>query len=220
MTYNTFEAFKRNLFTKTKKEREISQKIKKLEKQLKSNKRVFTYGKKKFKTKETAQNYLDKIKSNRNVKAFQKFSELQAKHELERIDRAIKKGRKLGAFESTLKLKFPKGILGKKSFYKKDLKVTYTQMLEQLRRNYYGDIGAAIIALGQAVNNETLKNQGSVVYSLTKLGLLTIDDYNKIYDLYYSVSSKERYQDWFIFKMITLLDTILKTYIDGVYYEY
>ena len=220
MTYNTFEAFKRNLFTKTKKEREISQKINKLEKQLKRNKNVFTYGKKKFKTKESARAYLDKIKSNRNVRAFQKFNELQAKHELQRLDRAIKKGRNLGAFENTLKLKFPKGILGDKSFYKKDLKVTYTQLLEQLRRNYYGDIGAAIIALGQAVNNETLKNHGSIVYSLTKLGILSIEDYNQIYDLYYSVSSRERYQDWFIFKLITLLDTILKTYIDGVYYEY
>ena len=160
MAYNTFEAFKRNLFTKTKKERETTQKINKLEKQLKRNKNVFTYGKKKFKTKETAQAYLDKIKSNRNVKAFIRFNEVQAKHELQRLDRAIKKGRKLGAFENTLKLKFPKGILGKKSFYKKDSKVTYTQLLEQLRRNYYGDIGSAIIALGQAVNNETLKNQG------------------------------------------------------------
>ena len=220
MAYNTFEAFKKNLFSKTKKEREISQKIKSLERQIKNNKTVFKYGKKKFKTKESAQAYLDKIKSNRNVKAFQKFNELQAKHELQRLDRAIKKGRKLGAFESTLKLKFPEGILGKKSFYKKDLKVTYTELLEQLRRNYYGDIGSAIIALGQAVNNETLKNQGSTVYSLTKLGLLTTEDYNKISDLYYSVSSRERYQDWFIFKLITLLDTILKTYIDGVSYEY
>ena len=220
MAYNTFEAFKRNLFTKTKKERETSQKIKSLERQIKSNKNVFTYGKKKFKTKESAQAYLDKIKSNRNVKAFQKFNELQAKHELQRLDRAIKKGKNLKAFESTLKLKFPKGILGKKSFYKKDVKVTYTELLEQLRRNYYGDIGSAIIALGQAVNNETLKNQGSTVYSLTKLGLLTTEDYNKISDLYYSVSSRERYQDWFIFKLITLLDTILKTYIDGVSYEY
>ena len=217
MTYNTFEAFKRNLFTKTKKERERTQKINKLEKQLKNNKKKFTYGKKVFKNRESAQAYLDKIKSNRNVNAFQKFNELQAKHELQRLDRAIKKGSKIGFFESTLKLKFPKGILGEKSFYKKDVKVTYTQLLEQLRRNYYGDIGAAIIALGQAVNNETLKNQGSIVYSLTKLGLLSIDDYNKIYDLYYSVSSRERYQDWFIFKMITLLDTILKTYIDGGY---
>ena len=220
MAYNTFEAFKRNLFSKTKKEREISQKIKSLERQIKNNKSVFKYGKKKFKTKESAQAYLDKIKSNRNVRAFQKFNELQAKHELQRLDRAIKKGRKLGAFENTLKLKFPKGILGKKSFYKKDLKVTYTELLEQLRRNYYGDIGSAIIALGQAVNNETLKNQGSTVYSLTKLGLLTTEDYNKISDLYYSVSSRERYQDWFIYKLITLLDTILKTYIDGVSYEY
>ena len=217
MAYNTFEAFKRNLFSKTKKDREITKKLNKLEKQLKSNKTIFTYGKKKFTNRQSAQAYLDKIKSNRNVKAFQKFSEIQAKHELKRLDRAIKKGRNLGAFESTLKLKFPKGILGKKNFYKKDLKVTYTEMLEQLRRNYYGDIGAAIIALGQAVNNETLKNQGSIVYSLTKLGLLSIDDYNKIYDLYYSVSSRERYQEWFIFKLITLLDTVLKTYIDGGY---
>ena len=217
MAYNTFEAFKRNLFSKTKKERETTQKIKKLEKQLKSNKNVFTYGKKKFKTKESAQNYLDKIKSNRNVKAFLKYNELQAKHELQRLDRAVKKGRKLGAFESTLKLKFPRGILGKKNFYKKDNNVTYTQLLEQLRRNYYGDIGAAIIALGQAVNNETLKNQGSVVYSLTKLGLLSIEDYNKIYDLYYSVSSMERLQDSFIDRLMQILDIIIKKYISGGY---
>ena len=220
MAYNTFEAFKRNLFSKTKKDRETTQKINKLEKQLKSNKNIFTYGKKKFKTKESAQAYLDKIKSARMIKAAERFGEVQAKHELQRLDRAIKKGRKLGAFEATLKMKFPKGILGKKNFYKKDVKVTHTELLEQLRRNYYGDIGSAIIALGQAVNNETLKNQGSTVYSLTKLGLLTTEDYNKIHDLYYSVSSRERYQDWFIFKLITLLDTILKTYIGGVYYEY
>ena len=91
MAYNTFESFKRNLFTKTKKDRETTQKINKLEKQLKNNKNVFTYGKKKFKTKESAQNYLDKIKSARNVRAFQKFNEIQAKHELQRLDRAIKK---------------------------------------------------------------------------------------------------------------------------------
>ena len=217
MVYNTFEVFKRNLFTKTKKEREITQKINKLEKQLKRNKNVFTYGKKKFKTKESAQNYLNKIKSNRNVKAFQKFSELQAKHELQRLDRAIKKGRKLGAFESTLKLKFPKGILGKKNFYKKDLKVTYTQMLEQLRVNFYGDIGGSIIGLGQAVNNETLKNQGSIIYTLSKMGALQSEDFDTMYNYIFSVSSMERTQDSFINRLMQILDVIIKKYISGGY---
>ena len=215
MSYNTFEAFKRNLFTKTKKERETTQKIKSLERQIKNNKNVFKYGKKKFKTKESAQAYLDKIKSNRNVKAFQKFNELQAKHELQRLDRSIKKGRNLGAFENTLKLKFPKGILGKKNFYKKDLKVTYTQMLEQLRINFYGDIGGSIIGLGQATNNETLKNQGSIIYILSKMGALQSEDFDMMYNYIFSVSSAERTQDTFISRLIQILDTIIKKYVSG-----
>ena len=103
MRYDTFEAFKRNLFSKTKKERETSQKINKLEKQLKRNKNVFTYGKKKFKNKESAQAYLDKIKSDRNVRALIRFNEVQAKHELQRLDRLIKKGYILKGFEDSLK---------------------------------------------------------------------------------------------------------------------
>ena len=217
MTYNTFEAFKRNLFLKTKKERETTQKIKKLEKQLKRNKNVFTYGKKKFKTKESAQAYLDKIKSARNVKALSRFNEVQAKHELQRLDRAIKKGKNLKGFEATLKLKFPKGILGKKPFYKKDSKVTYTQLLEQLRINFYGDIGSSIIGLGQATNNETLKNQGSIIYTLSKMGALQSEDYDTIYKYIFSVSSMERMQDSFIDRLMQILDIIIKKYISGGY---
>ena len=213
MAYNTFEAFKRNLFTKTKKDRETTQKINKLEKQLKSNKNVFTYGKKKFKTKESAQAYLDKIKSDRNVRALIRFNEVQAKHELQRLDRAIKKGRNLKGFEASLKLKFPKGILGKKSFYQKDNKVTYTQLLEQLRINFYGDIGSAIIGLGQATNNETLKNQGSIIYTLSKMGALQSEDYDIIYKYIFSVSSIERVQDTFITKLVQILDVVIRKYI-------
>ena len=217
MAYNTFEAFKRNLFSKTKKDRETTQKLNKLEKQLKNNKGVYTYGKKKFKTKESAQAYLDKIKSARNVKALSRFNEIQAKHELQRLDRAIKKGRNLKGLEASLKLKFPKGILGKKNFYKKDNKVTYTQMLEQLRINFYGDIGSAIIGLGQATNNETLKNQGSIIYTLSKMGALQSEDYDEIYKYIFSVSSMERMQDTFITKLIQILDIIIKKYISGDY---
>ena len=215
MVYNTFEVFKRNLFSKTKKERERTQKIKKLEKQLKSNKQKFTYGKKVFKSRESAQNYLDKIKSNRNVKAIQKFNEVQAKHELQRIDRAIKTKQTRTPFENSLRLKFPKGILGKKNFYKKDLKVTYTQLLEQLRVNFYGDIGGSIIGLGQAVNNETLKNQGSIIYTLSKMGALQSEDFDTMYNYIFSVSSAERVQDTFINKLIQILDVIIKKYVSG-----
>ena len=215
MVYNTFEAFKRNLFTKTKKERERTQKINKLENQLKRNKQKFTYGKKVFKTRESAQAYLDKIKSNRNVKALQKFNEVQAKHELQRIDRAIKTKRTKTPFENSLRLKFPKGILGKKNFYKKDLKVTYTQMLEQLRVNFYGDIGGSIIGLGQAVNNETLKNQGSIIYTLSKMGALQSEDFDTMYNYIFSVSSAERVQDTFISRLIQILDVIIKKYVSG-----
>ena len=217
MAYNTFEAFKRNLFSKTKKDRETTQKINKLEKQLKSNKNVFTYGKKKFKTKESAQNYLDKIKSARNVKALTRFNEIQAKHELQRLDRVIKKGKNLKGFESSLKLKFPKGIIGEKSFYKKDNSVTYTQLLEQLRINFYGDIGSSIIGLGQATNNETLKNQGSIIYTLSKMGALQSEDYDTIYKYIFTVSSMERMQDTFINRLMQILDIIIKKYVSGGY---
>ena len=217
MAYNTFEAFKRNLFSKTKKDREITKKLNKLEKQLKSDKNVFTYGKKKFKTKESAQAYLDKIKSARNVKALIRFNEIKAKHELQRLDRAIKKGKNLKGFEASLKLKFPKGILGKKNFYQKDSKVTYTQLLEQLRVNFYGDIGSSIIGLGQATNNETLKNQGSIIYTLSKMGALQSEDYDIIYKYIFSVSSMERIQDTFINRLMQILDAIIKKYISGGY---
>ena len=215
MAYNTFEAFKRNLFSKTKKDRETTKKLNKLEKQLQSNKSVYTYGKKKFKSKESAQNYLDKIKSDRNVKALNKFTEVQAKHELQRIDRAIKTKQTKTPFENSLRLKFPKGILGKKNFYKKDLKVTYTQMLEQLRINFYGDIGGSIIGLGQATNNETLKNQGSIIYTLSKMGALQSEDFDTMYNYIFSVSSAERTQDTFISRLIQILDTIIKKYVSG-----
>ena len=215
MVYNTFEAFKRNLFSKTKKERETTQKINKLEKQLKSNKNVFTYGKKKFKTKESAQAYLDKIKSARNVKAAERFGEVQAKHELQRLDRAIKKGKNLKGIEATLKIEFPEGILGKKSFYKKDLKVSYSKILEQLYLNYYNDIGGTIIAIGNASNSEKLKAQGSVIYSMSKTGLLKEDDYESILILINSVSSKERTQEPFLSRLIALLDDIFKRAFEG-----
>ena len=213
MAYSTFEAFKRNLFSKTKKERETSQKINKLEKQIKRNKNIFTYGKKKFKTRETAQAYLDKIKSNRDVKAFIKYNNVLAKHELQRLDKAIKSKRKLNPFESTLKMKFPDGILGKKNFYKKDLKIDYRDLLEQLYTNFYGDIGGVIISIGQISNNETLKNQGSIVYTLSKMGALHGDDYEAIYNLVYSVSSKDRVSEPFVARLVNFLDNILKKYV-------
>ena len=217
MAYSTFEAFKRNLFTKTKKDRETTQKINKLEKQLKTNKQKFTYGKKVFKTRESAQNYLDKIKKNRNVRALTRFNEVQARHELQRLDRAIKKGKNLKGLEASLKMKFPKGILGKKNFYKKDLRITYTQMLEQLRVNFYGDIGGSIIGLGQATNNETLKNQGSIIYTLSKMGALKSEDFDTMYNFIFSVSSAERTQDTFITRLIQILDVIIKKHISGGY---
>ena len=213
MRYDTFEAFKRNLFSKTKKDRETTQKIKSLERQLKNNKNVFKYGGKKFKTRETAQAYLDKIKSNRNVNAFLKYNEILAKHELQRIDRAIKSKRKLSPFESSLRLKFPEGILGKKNFYKKDLKIDYRDLLEQLYTNFYGDIGGVIISIGQISNNETLKNQGSIVYTLSKMGALQGDDYEALYNLVYSVSSKDRVSEPFVARLVNFLDNILKKYV-------
>ena len=215
MSYNTFEAFKRNLFSKTKKERETTQKINKLEKQLKRNKNVFKYGKKKFKTKESAQKYLDKIKSARMIKAAERFGEVQAKHELQRLDRAIKKGKNLKGIEATLKIEFPEGILGKKSFYKKDLKVSYSKILEQLYLNYYNDIGGTIIAIGNASNSEKLKAQGSIIYSMSKTGLLSEEDYESILILINSVSSKERTQEPFLSRLIALLDDIFKRAFEG-----
>ena len=215
MAYNTFEAFKRNLFSKTKKEREITKKLNKLEKQLKSNKAVYTYGKKKFKTRESAQDYFDKINNARMIKAGERFGEVQAKHEIQRLDRAIKKGKNLKGIESTLKIEFPEGILGKKSFYKKDLKVSYSKILEQLYLNYYNDIGGTIIAIGNASNSEKLKAQGSIIYSLSKTGLLKEDDYEAILILINSVSSKERTQEPFLSRLIALLDDIFKRAFEG-----
>ena len=174
---------------------------------------MFTYGKKKFKTRETAQAYLDKIKSNRNVKAFLKYNEILAKHELQRLDKAIKSKRKLNPFESSLRLKFPEGILGKKNFYKKDLKIDYRDLLEQLYTNFYGDIGGVIISIGQISNNETVKNQGSIVYTLSKMGALHGDDYEALYNLVYSVSSKDRVSEPFVARLVNFLDNILKKYV-------
>ena len=215
MAYNTFEAFKRNLFSKTKKEREITKKLNKLEKQLKSNKGVYTYGKKTFKNKQSAQAYFDKISNARNVKAAEGFGEVQAKHELQRLDRAIKKGKNLKGIEGALKIEFPEGILGKKSFYKKDLKVSYSKILEQLYLNYYNDIGGTIIAIGNASNSEKLKTQGSIIYSMSKTGLLSEEDYESILILINSVSSKERTQKPFLFRLIALLDDIFKRAFEG-----
>ena len=215
MAYNTFEAFKRNLFSKTKKDRETTQKLNKLEKQLKNNKGVYTYGKKTFKNKQSAQAYFDKINNARMIKAGERFGEVQAKHEIQRLDRAIKKGKNLKGIESTLKIEFPEGILGKKSFYKKDLKVSYSKILEQLYLNYYNDIGGTIIAIGNASNSEKLKAQGSIIYSLSKTGLLKEDDYEAILILINSVSSKERTQEPFLSRLIALLDDIFKRAFEG-----
>ena len=215
MAYSTFEAFKKNLFSKTKKDREITKKLNKLEKQLKSNKGVYTYGKKTFKNKQSAQAYFDKINNARNVKAAGRFGEVQAKHELQRLDRAIKKGKNLKGIEATLKIEFPEGILGKKSFYKKDLKVSYSKILEQLYLNYYNDIGGTIIAIGNASNSEKLKSQGSIIYSMSKTGLLKEDDYEAILILINSVSSKERTQEPFLSRLIALLDDIFKRAFEG-----
>ena len=116
-----------------------------------------------------------------------------------------------------MKLKFPKGILGKKNFYKKDLNVTYVELLEHLRINFYGDIGSSIIGLGQATNNETLKNQGSIIYTLSKMGALQSEDYDTIYKYIFSVSSMERMQDTFIDRLMQILDIVIKNYISGGY---
>ena len=218
MAYNTLEVFKRNLFSKTKKDREITKKLNKLEKQLKNNKGVkgvYTYGKKKFKTRESAQAYFDKINNARMIKAAERFGEVQAKHELQRLDRAIKKGKNLKGIEATLKIEFPEGILGKKSFYKKDLTVSYSKILEQLYLNYYNYIGGTIIAIGNAADSEKLKAQGSVIYSMSKTGLLKEDDYEAILILINSVSSKERTQEPFLSRLIALLDDIFKRAFEG-----
>lgn len=214
MTYNTFEVFKRNLFSKTKKEREISQRINKLEKQVKNNKQKFTYGKKVFKTRESAQNYLDKIKSNRNVKAREKFDEIQAKHELQRLDRQIKKGKKLSSFETRLKKKFPKGLLGKNQFYNQDVKISYKQLLTQIRINNYSDIGGDIIALGWASGNENIRYLGAQIWELTKTGELSQDDFITIQEKMNEKSSHERLKPEFLQDLETTLNTILdKQYV-------
>lgn len=212
--YSTYEVFKRNLFSKTKKERVTSENIKKLEKQLKTNKNTFYFGGKKFKTKESAQNYLDKIKVSREVKAREKFNEIQAKHELQRLDRQIKKGKKLSSFETHLKKKFPKGLLGKNQFYKSDVKISYSQLLTQLRINNYHDIGGDIIALGWASGNEDIRFLGGQIYELTKTGELSQEDFIKIQEKINEKSSRERLKPEFLEELEKTINTILnKQYV-------
>lgn len=213
MAYNTFEAFKRNLFTKTKKDRTTTENIKRLEKQLKTNKNTFSFGGKKFKSREKAQQYLDKIKVSRETKAREKFSEIEAKHELQRLDRQIKKGKKLSSFEARLKKKFPKGLLGKNKFYNQDVKVSYKQLLTQIRINNYSDIGGDIIALGWASGNEDIRYLGGQIWELTKTGELSQDDFIKIQEKMNKHSSRERLKPEFLQDLEKMLNTILtKTY--------
>lgn len=213
MAYNTFEVFKRNLFSKTKKERTTTENIKRLEKQLKTNKNTFSFGGKKFKTKESAQNYLNKIMLSRETKAREKFDEIQAKHELQRLDRQIKKGKKLSSFETRLKKKFPKGLLGKNKFYKSDVKITYSQLLTQLRINNYSDIGGDIIALGWASGDEDIRFLGGQIHELTKTGELSQEDFIKIQEKMQEKSSRERLKPEFLQELEKTINTILnKTY--------
>lgn len=213
MAYNTFEVFKRNLFSKTKKERTTTENIKRLEKQLKTNKNTFSFGGKKFRSRESAQNYLDKIKVSRETKAREKFDEIQAKHELRRLDRQIKKGKKLSSFETRLKKKFPKGLLGKNKFYNQDVKVSYKQLLTQIRINNYSDIGGDIIALGWASGNEDIRYLGGQIWELTKTGELSQDDFIKIQEKMNEKSSRERLKPEFLQDLEKTLNTILtKTY--------
>ena len=79
-----------------------------------------------------------------------------------------------------LKKKFPKGLLGKNQFYKTDIKISYTQLLTQVRINNYHDIGGDIIALGWASGNENIRYLGSEIYALTKTGELSQEDFVKI----------------------------------------
>lgn len=214
MAYNTYEAFKRNLFSKTKKERTTTENIKRLEKQLKNNKNTFYFGGKKFKSKESAQRYLDKIKVSRETKAREKFDEIQAKHELQRLDRQIKKGKKLSSFETRLKKKFPKGLLGKNKFYNQDVKISYKQLLTQIRINNYADIGGDIIALGWASGNEDIRYLGGQIWELTKTGELSQDDFIKIQEKMNEKSSRERLTPEFLQDLEKTLNTILdKQYV-------
>lgn len=209
MGYNTFEAFKRNLFSKTKKERTTTENIKRLEKQLKMNKNTFSFGGKKFKSRESAQQYLDKIKVSRETKAREKFDEIQAKHELQRLDRQVRKGKKLSSFETRLKKKFPKGLLGKNKFYTQDVKISYKQLLTQIRINNYSDIGGDIIALGWASGNEDIRYLGGQIWELTKTGELSQDDFIKIQEKMNEKSSRERLKPEFLQDLEKTLNTIL-----------
>lgn len=214
MAYNTYEVFKRNLFSKTKKERTTTENIKRLEKQLKTNKNTFSFGGKKFKSRESAQQYLDKIKVSRETKAREKFDEIQAKHELQRLDRQVKKGKKLSSFERRLRKKFPKGLLGKNKFYTQDVKVSYRQLLTQIRINNYSDIGGDIIALGWASGNEDIRYLGGQIYELTKTGELSQDDFTKIQEKMNEKSSRERLKPEFLQDLEKILNTILdKQYV-------
>ena len=87
--------------------------------------------------------------------------------------------------------------------------------MEQLYLNYYNDIGGTIIAIGNASNSEKLKSQGSIIYSMSKTGLLNEDDYEAILILINSVSSKERTQEPFLSRLIALLDDIFKRAFEG-----
>lgn len=209
MAYNTYEVFKRNLFSKTKKERTTTENIKRLEKQLKTNKNTFSFGGKKFKSRESAQQYLDKIKVSRDAKAREKFEEIQAKHELQRLDRQVRKGKKLSSFETRLKKKFPKGLLGKNKFYNQDAKISYSQLLTQLRINNYHDIGGDIIALGWASGNEDIRFLGGQIYDLTKTGELSQDDFIKIQEKINEKSSRERLKPEFLQDLEKTINTIL-----------
>lgn len=214
MAYNTYEVFKRNLFSKTKKERTTTENIKRLEKQLKTNKNTFSFGGKKFKSRESAQQYLDKIKVSRDAKAREKFEEIQAKHELQRLDRQVRKGKKLSSFETRLKKKFPKGLLGKNKFYNQDAKISYSQLLTQLRINNYHDIGGDIIALGWASGNEDIRFLGGQIYDLTKTGELSQDDFIKIQEKINEKSSRERLKPEFLQDLEKTINTILnKQYV-------
>lgn len=214
MAYNTYEVFKRNLFSKTKKERTTTENIKRLEKQLKTNKNTFSFGGKKFKSRESAQQYLDKIKVSRDAKAREKFEEIQAKHELQRLDRQVRKGKKLSSFETRLKKKFPKGLLGKNKFYNQDVKISYKQLLTQLRINNYHDIGGDIIALGWASGNEDIRFLGGQIWELTKTGELSQDDFIKIQEKINEKSSRERLKPEFLQDLEKTINTILnKQYV-------
>lgn len=209
MAYNTYDVFKRNLFSKTKKERTTTENIKRLEKQLKTNKNTFSFGGKKFKSRESAQQYLDKIKVSRDAKAREKFEEIQAKHEFQRLDRQVRKGKKLSSFETRLKKKFPKGLLGKNKFYNQDLKISYKQLLTQLRINNYSDIGGDIIALGWASGNEDIRFLGGQIWELTKTGELSQDDFIKIQEKINEKSSRERLKPEFLQDLEKTINTIL-----------